>query len=48
MTKKQLKRVDSKGREEVWEWEENDTVRAQREQAIRELEAKANDYGVGK
>ena len=27
MTKKQLKKIDKKGREETWEWEETDEVR---------------------
>ena len=51
MVKKQSKKTDSKGREEIWEWDE--TPEAQ--EAIRkmhkhiaELELKAPDYGVGK
>tara|TARA_B000000609_G_C24000180_1_gene254489 strand:- start:307 stop:462 length:156 start_codon:yes stop_codon:yes gene_type:complete len=51
MTKKEFKKTDSKGREEIWEWEETPEAK----QAIRklhktiaELELKAPDYGVGK
>ena len=47
MTKKKF--VSSKG--ETWEWEETEETRKAVEklhQTIRELEAKAPDYGVGK
>ena len=47
MTKKTF--VSSKG--ETWEWEETEETRKAVEklhQTIRELEAKAPDYGVGK
>ncbi len=51
MTKKEFKKTDSKGREEIWEWDETEEMRKAVErlhQTIRELEAKAPDYGVGK
>ena len=51
MTKKTLKRTDSKGREEIWEWDETPEVTAavaRLHETIRRLEAEAPDYGVGK
>ena len=60
MVKKQSKKTDSKGREEIWEWDEteemrkaverlHETIRKNKQQdIIRELELKAPDYGVGK
>ena len=51
MTKKEFKKTDSKGREEIWEWDETEEMRKAVEKlhkTIRELEAKAPDYGVGK
>ena len=51
MTKKEFKKIDSKGREETWEWEETPEMTkavARLQQTIRELELKAPDYGVGK
>ncbi len=47
MTQKEF--VDSKG--QTWNWEETEETRKAVEQlhkTIRELEAKAPDYGVGK
>jgi len=47
MTKREF--IDSKG--QTWEWEETEETRKAVEelhQTIRELEAKAPDYGVGK
>ncbi len=32
MTKKELKRIDKRGREEIWEWEETPEVKAALEQ----------------
>ena len=51
MAKKSHKKTDSKGREEIWEWEETPEVTeavARLHQTIRDLESKADDYGVGK
>jgi hypothetical protein len=52
MTKKEFKKTDSKGREEIWEWEETPEMTAAVErlhETIRELEKKNSpDYGVGK
>ena len=60
MTKKEFRKTDSKGREEIWEWDEtpemtaaverlHETIRKNKQQdIIRELELKAPDYGVGK
>ena len=51
MTKKEFKKTDSKGREETWEWDETPEMTAAVErlhQTIRDLESKADDYGVGK
>ena len=49
---KKFKKTDSKGREELWEWEETPEVTkavARLHETIRELEKKnAPDYGVGK
>ena len=49
MTKKEFKKTDSKGREEIWEWEETSEMRKAverlhqtiRENKLRELELKA-------
>ena len=51
MTKKQFKKTDSKGREEIWEWDETPEAKAAIEKfrkTMYELELKAPDYGVGK
>ena len=51
MTKKEFKKTDKKGREEIWEWEETPEMTAavaRLHGIIRELELKAPDYGVGK
>ena len=51
MTKKEFKKTDSKGREEIWEWDETEEMRKAVErlhETIRELEKNAPDYGVGK
>jgi hypothetical protein len=51
MTKKTYKKVDSKGRQEEWSWEETpETTAAMKKlwKNIAELELKAPDYGVGK
>ena len=51
IVKKDFKKSDKKGREEVWEWDETPEVRAallKLQQSISELEAQAPDYGVGK
>tara|TARA_Y100001937_G_scaffold125035_2_gene190944 strand:+ start:122 stop:277 length:156 start_codon:yes stop_codon:yes gene_type:complete len=51
MTKKERKKTDKKGREETWEWEETPEVTAavaKLHETIRQLEAQAPDYGVGK
>ena len=51
MTKREFRKTDKKGRQEIWEWEGTPEVK----KAIRklhkttaELELKAPDYGVGK
>ena len=51
MTKREFRKTDKKGCQEIWEWEETPEVK----KAIRklhkttaELELKAPDYGVGK
>ena len=51
MTKREFRKTDKKGRQEIWEWEETPEAR----EAIRklhktsaELELKGPDYGVGK
>jgi hypothetical protein len=50
--KKQFKKTDSKGREEIWEWEDTPEMREAVERLhddIRRLEAEAApEYGVGK
>ena len=51
MTKKTSKKVDSKGREEEWSWEETPEATEaikKLQKTIAELELKAPDYGVGK
>lgn len=51
MTKKEFKKIDSKGREETWEWKETPEVKSALQKyrkTIYELELKAPDYGVGK
>jgi hypothetical protein len=51
MTKKQSKKVDSKGRESIWEWDETPEAKeaiAKLNKTFSELELKAPDYGVGK
>ena len=51
MATRTYKKIDSKGREETWEWEETpETKEALRKlhKTIAELELKAPDYGVGK
>jgi hypothetical protein len=51
IVKKEFKKTDSKGREEIWEWEETPEVRAalaKLHETISQLEAQAPDYGVGK
>ena len=51
MTKKERKKTDKKGREETWEGEETPEVTAavaKLHETIRQLEAQAPDYGVGK
>ena len=51
MTKKEFKKIDNKGHEEIWEWDETPEVTAavaRLHDDIRKLEAKAPDYGVGK
>ena len=48
---KKFKKTDSKGREELWEWEETpEATKAIKklQKTIAELELKAPDYGVGK
>jgi len=48
---KKFKKTDSKGREELWEWEETPEVTkavARLHETIRKLEAEQSDYGVGK
>ena len=51
MVKKQSKKIDSKGREEIWEWDETPEAKEairKLHKTIAELELKAPDYGVGK
>ena len=51
MTKKTYKKVDSKGRQEEWSWEETpETTAAMKKlhNSISKLELQAPDYGVGK
>jgi hypothetical protein len=46
-----LKKKDKKGREEEWDWEQNEETRKAVErlhETIRELEKQCPDYGVGK
>jgi hypothetical protein len=48
---KKFKKTDSKGREELWEWEETPEVTkavARLHETIRKLEEEQSDYGVGK
>ena len=53
--KKTFKKIDKKGHEEIWEWDETPEVTkavARLHETIRELEKKnakkGGDYGVGK
>ena len=51
MTKRTHKKTDSKGREEIWEWDETPEMTAavaRLHETIRRLEAETPDYGVGK
>jgi hypothetical protein len=44
MTKKQFKKIDKKGREETWEWEETPEVKEALDRLHNNLrEAKASD-----
>ena len=51
MATRTYKKIDSKGREETWEWEETPEAKEalrKLHKTIAELELKAPDYGVGK
>ena len=51
MATRTYKKIDSKGREETWEWEETSETKeaiAKLHKTIYELELNAPDYGVGK
>jgi len=51
MATKEFKKIDSKGHEEVWTWEETPEVVAalkKLQETTSRLEAEAPDYGVGK
>tara|TARA_S200002703_G_scaffold41506_1_gene36037 strand:- start:251 stop:406 length:156 start_codon:yes stop_codon:yes gene_type:complete len=51
MTRKQLKKIDSKGREETWEWEETPEAKSAIEKLHKtayEMELKAPNYGARK
>ena len=49
--KKEFKKIDKKGHEEIWEWDETPEVSravANLHKTFSQLEAEAPDYGVGK